>query len=267
MRYAIILAGGSVTRLWPWSRSALPKLLALKQTSTRPAMPRLYYAILLLWLPFTALLAGAEKVRLSSQAAEQTNPPVLRGTPMVLGKALGASVAFAMDLKNWQQVKDLGLNTVRVCWVDPWYADRKGAHRTAEEVLPKLDQCVTNAQVTGLNIIINYHNVGEQQEQKKSGQPLDFIRLAGFWRLVAPRYKNQALVFYELSNEPSFDGNMFLKPEFHSGLMRVYRQVRQDAPQRMVLLFSFNSTDPDLKAIVDGAAHTMMSRPKGVAYG
>ena len=27
MRYAIILAGGSGTRLWPWSRSALPKQL------------------------------------------------------------------------------------------------------------------------------------------------------------------------------------------------------------------------------------------------
>lgn len=129
---------------------------------------------------------------LPAQAAEQAKQPVLRGTPMVLGKSLGASVAFATDVKNWQQVKDLGLNTVRVCWVDPWYADRRQAHWTAEEVLPKLDKCVANAQATGLNVIINYHNVGEQQEQKKSGKPLDFSRLASFWRLVAPRYTNQA---------------------------------------------------------------------------
>jgi mannose-1-phosphate guanylyltransferase len=27
MRHAIILAGGSGTRLWPWNRSALPKQL------------------------------------------------------------------------------------------------------------------------------------------------------------------------------------------------------------------------------------------------
>ena len=117
---------------------------------------------------------------LLAQAAKQPNQPVLRGTPMVLGKALGASVAFAIEVKNWQQVKDFGLNTVRICWVDPWFADRNNAHWTAEEVLPKLDACVSNAQATGLNIIINYHNVGEQQEQKKSGQPLDFSRLASF---------------------------------------------------------------------------------------
>ena len=47
--------------------------------------------------------------------------------------------------------------------------------------------------------------------------------------------------------------------------MRVYRQVRQDAPQRMVLLFSFNSLDYDLKGIVDAYAseidwkHTMVA--------
>jgi len=213
----------------------------------------------------TVFLFSKLPMGLLAQAADQANPPVLRGTPMVLGRTLEASVAFATDVKNWQQVKDLGLNTVRVCWVDPWYADHNYAHWTAEEVLPKLDKCVTNAQATGLNVIINYHNVGEQHEQTQSGKPLNFSRLASFWRLAAPRYTNQTRVFYELSNEPSFDGSMFLKPEFHAGLMGVYRQVRQDAPQRTVLLFSFNSTDPDLKGIVDTYAseidwaHTMVA--------
>ena len=213
----------------------------------------------------TVFLFSKLPMGLLAQAADQANPPVLRGTPMVLGRTLEASVAFATDVKNWQQVKDLGLNTVRVCWVDPWYADHNYAHWTAEEVLPKLDKCVTNAQATGLNVIINYHNVGEQHEQTQSGKPLNFSRLASFWRLAAPRYTNQTRVFYELSNEPSFDGSMFLKPEFHAGLMGVYRHVRHDAPQRTVLLFSFNSTDPDLKGIVDTYAseidwaHTMVA--------
>lgn len=95
----------------------------------------------------------------------------------------------------------------------------RGRHWTAEEVLPSLDKCVAYARATSLSIIINYHNVGEQQRQEKSGQLLDFTRLADFWRLVAPRYKDQAQVFYELSHEPGFDGARFLKPEFRTGLM------------------------------------------------
>jgi hypothetical protein len=174
---------------------------------------------------------------------------------MVLGKSLEKSVAFASDVGNWQKVKQLGLNTVRICWVDPWYADQNYPHWTAEEVLPHLDRCVANAEATGLSIVINYHNVGEQHNQEKAGRPLDFQRLANFWSLVAARYKDRANVFYELTNEPSFAEATYLRPEFRAGLMGVYRQVRRDAPQRMVLMFSFNSTSPDLKAIVDTYAN------------
>lgn len=179
------------------------------------------------------------------------NPPRLRGTPMVLGKNYGASVAFATDIKNWEKVKALGLNTVRICHVDAWFVDRKNVEWTPEQALPWLDKCVANAQATGMNIIINYHNTGEQDFQEKAGKPLDFTRVAEFWHLVAPRYREQTNVCYELNNEPSFGGGTFFKPEFHRGLMQLYRQVRQDAPQRTILLFSFNALAPDLKDIVD----------------
>ncbi len=64
---------------------------------------------------------------------EQTNRQPLRGTQMVLGRSLEKSVAFAKDLKNWQHVTDLGLNTVRICWVDPWFAECNRRHWTAAE--------------------------------------------------------------------------------------------------------------------------------------
>jgi hypothetical protein len=68
-----------------------------------------------------------------------------------------------------------------------------------------------------------------------------------------------------LSNEPTFNGVDFLKPKFHTGLMTVYQQIRQAAPERTVLLFSFNSLHENLKGIVDAYAteidweHTMVA--------
>lgn len=41
------------------------------------------------------------------------NGNVMRGTPMVLGKTLGESVAFALDIKNWETIKNNGFNTIR----------------------------------------------------------------------------------------------------------------------------------------------------------
>jgi hypothetical protein len=202
---------------------------------------------------------------LLAQEAQRKSRPIMRGTPMVLGKRMGESVAFALDVKNWEQVKALGLNTVRVCCVDPWYEDRKQIQWKPEDVLPWMDQCVANAKASGMNIIINYHNVGEQDQQAKTGKPWDFTRLGNFWALVAPRYKDQAHVYYEMTNEPSFNGDDYRKPEFHKGLMAVYQQIRQAAPQRTVLLFSFNSLHKNLKDIVDSYAseidwdHTMVA--------
>jgi hypothetical protein len=202
---------------------------------------------------------------LFAQPVQQQSRPIMRGTPMVLGKQMHASVAFATDIKNWQMVKGLGLNTVRICYVDPWYEDRKYIEWKPEEVLAWLDKCVANAKATGMNIIINYHNVGEQDRQAKAGEPWDFTRLGSFWSLVAPRYKDQAHVFYELSNEPTFNGGDYLKPKFHTGLMTVYQQIRLAAPERTVLLFSFNSLHANLKGIVDAYAseidwkHTMVA--------
>lgn len=161
---------------------------------------------------------------LFAQPAQQSRP-IMRGTPMVLGKQMHASVAFATDIKHWQMINSLGLNTVRVCCVDPWYEDRERIEWKPEEVLPWLDKCVANAKATSLNIIINYHNVGEQDRQAKAGKPWDFNRLGSFWSLVAPRYKDQAHVFFELSNEPTFNGGDFLKPKFHTGLMMVYPAI------------------------------------------
>ena len=129
------------------------------------------------------------------------NGNIMRGTPMVLGKNMGASVAFASDIKNWETIQNNGYNTIRICWVDPWYKDHGKTYWKVSEVLPYLDKCVENANKTGMNLIINFHGVGSQQDFDKE---YTFSFEKEFWESVAPRYKDNDLVYYEIANEPTF---------------------------------------------------------------
>lgn len=175
------------------------------------------------------------------------NNTIMRGTPTVLGKKLKNSVDFATNLKNWTIIKKAGFNTIRVCWVDPWYKDRGRVYWKVSEVLPFLDICVENAEATGMNLIINYHNVGAQQ---KYDTTYTFALEKEFWKAVAPRYSNKNFVYYEPANEPTFQMSDYLKPTFKKSYLELYQQVRNDAPEREILMFSFNTIQDEILEVV-----------------
>jgi hypothetical protein len=176
------------------------------------------------------------------------NNEKMRGTPMVLGKNLQGSVDFAMNRKNWETIKNHGFNTIRVCWVDPWYKDHGRNYWTVSEVLPYYDRCVELATETGMNLIINYHHVGAQQNFDTL---YTFQFEKEFWQAIAPRYRDNPLVYYEPANEPTFRMKDYLKPEFKKEYMEIYRQIRADAPDREILMFSFNTIQKDILEVVD----------------
>lgn len=176
------------------------------------------------------------------------NGDTMRGTPMVLGKALNGSVAFAQNIENWKTIKNNGYNTIRLCWVDPWYKDHSQANWTVNEVLPYFDQCVQNAIATGMNLIINFHNVGAQGEFDKTYQ---FTLENEFWSAVAPRYKDNDLVYYEPANEPTFTMSDYLKADFKDSYLKLYNSIRTLAPNRQILLFSFNTIAADILNVVE----------------
>lgn len=173
---------------------------------------------------------------------------IMRGTPMVLGKNLKSSVDFATDIKNWEKIKENGFNTIRVCWVDPWYKDHGSDSWSVEEVLPRLDKVVENAVLSEMNLIINYHNVGPQQNFDTT---YTFQPEKEFWQAVASRYKDNDLVYYELTNEPTFRMADYLNPAFKKKLMEIYKQVRSEAPEREILMFSFNTIQPEILEVVE----------------
>ena len=171
----------------------------------------------------------------------------MRGTPLALGRnnALGETRAAVRNPAWYTGLDSLGVNTVRLCWVGPWYASRDfGRPYTVDEVLPWIDDAVANAEAAGLNLIINYHGLEEYQETQGFGT------MTEFWTKVAPRYADNDLVYYELANEQSFMESDYLVPAFQDTMQRIYELVHTAAPERHILLFSFNTLNFDLLNIV-----------------
>ena len=191
------------------------------------------------------------------------NDKIMRGTPMVLGKNQSASVAFAIDIKNWETIKNNGFNTIRVCWVDPWYKDHGYNYWKVSEVLPWFDKCVENATASGMNIIINFQGVGSQQDFDKN---YTFGFETEFWDSIAPRYKNNDLVYYEIANEPTFQMSDYLKPVFKQNLLKIYNNIRKKAPERQILMFSFNTIATDIVDVVENYKSELNWDYTSVAY-
>lgn len=171
------------------------------------------------------------------------NSEIMRGCPLIIGKKLESATKFATDIETCKLLKSKSMNTVRICWVDPWYQERAYENWTLEEALPYIDRCVANATAVGLSVILNYHSVGSFTENYSSST-LSMEDEKAFWRVMANRYKDNEDVYFELINEPIFgDGRRYTYSPFKDELLEVYDIVRQAAPLRHILLFSFNNCD------------------------
>ena len=198
--------------------------------------------LLLLAISLTLPLAAQRTTLLDK------NGDRMRGTPLALGRngALGDTRAAVRNPDWWTGLDSFDINTVRLCWVDPWYDFQDfGPTWSVDQALPWIDDAVANATAAGLNIVINYHGL---EEYEKTG---GFGKMTEFWRKVAPRYADNDLVYYELANEQSFDQSDYLVPAFQDTTRRIYEMVHELAPERHILLFSFNSMNHDMKRIVD----------------
>ena len=205
------------------------------------------------------LTVSIVSTRLAAETLRDKNGEIMRGTRMVIGKPYrpGSStptVERTIDYDHWVELKSMGFNTVRVVWVDPFvkrdpkWTPKPGAWWEVDEMLPYLDSAVKNATESGMNIIINYHNVGEYIHTKGFGM------MAEFWQKVAPRYKDNALVYFELNNEQTWNSADYFNTAFKSTMRSVYQQVRTAAPKRHIIMFSFNSMGQPMKAIADDYA-------------
>lgn len=184
---------------------------------------------------------------MAKRTLKDRNGAIMRAAPIALGKNnfMHDNKALALDKEGWKRLQKIGYNSVRICWVDPWFWREHKESGKVTEIIPLLDKCVATATELGMNIIINYHDVGEYIKTNGFGS------MEQFWSKIAPRYKDNDLVYYELNNEQTWNAEQYISDKFQRTMKRVYQKVRREAPQRQIILFSFNSLAYDCKRIVD----------------
>lgn len=87
------------------------------------------------------------------------------------------------------------MNAIHLCYT-AWYAFN-GERYLKEQIVPQtyepaIDSLVKWAAEDGIYVIINYHDVGHY----------DLDHMKQFWEYIAPKYKDETHVIYELMNEP-----------------------------------------------------------------
>ena len=221
------------------------------------------------------ILFGLMSVMLSAQGTlRNSKGEIFRAIPMVISKFDDSATQFAENRRNWWTIRnDFKMNAVRLNWLGPFSASRGWEPWSVDEVLEHIDKCVQNASATGLDIIINYHGTGENSELvDKDGikRGVDFNRNMNlrttFWRAVAKRYKNYGNVYFELLNEPVFNSDAYLNPQFKANFMKLYYMVRFLAPNRQLLLFSFNGTHYDIEKVVENYKNQLDWNKVTIAY-
>jgi len=97
-----------------------------------------------------------------------------------------------------------------------------------------LDPAVRQCRDAGFYCIIDWHEVADWQDEQT-------IRaLDAFWRKVAPRYKDDPFIFYEVFNEPKNPGDQTLENwrAYRARAQQWVDEIRKAAPDTILLVGS-----------------------------
>jgi hypothetical protein len=152
------------------------------------------------------------------------------------------------DVANWIKLRDTyNLNTVRlVMYQEPinitgYTCDPTNQCFNVAQATSILDAAVATAKDVGMYVIIDYHPVGG----------VDTSACRQWWDVVAPRYKDDTNVMYEIANEPvawSPGDYTAADVDFQEYM---YTRVRSQAPNTHLILWSFSNSSSNMKTVVD----------------
>lgn len=241
-------------------------------------MQKLFFLLLVLCGTLSLHAQTANKGPIGVRQANGTRVPY-RGAPVMIARELVASTNLATNTNQSQNpyvvFRDkYHLNTVRVNFIDAWYRARQNSQNKNSWAAGnlratgynKVKAAVNAARAAGLQVIINWHNTGENAYS--NAQEDAFVQGLGafhewrmdFWRNMADAYAGDPGVIFELSNEPLFNYSQYSNPTFRNNLKAVYNAVASriyanSNPRRRdnhrIILFSFHQTRNDMTATVN----------------
>jgi acyl-CoA thioesterase-1 len=136
------------------------------------------------------------------------------------------------DLNWWRALRDVGhFNAVRAAaYLGTWFGH--GNAMDVPTMKSVLDTIVANAQQTGMYVIIDEHS------SEGFNSPTDWKQNVLFWSAIAPRYKDQTNVIYELKNEPDVGRNWRALPGYENSAFALIRSL---APESPIIAWSLES--------------------------
>jgi hypothetical protein len=195
---------------------------------------------------------GEGRVRIERGTVLSARGEPLRGVPVWIykfGSRRGLS-DHVRDRAYYEQLAALGINSVRLVCFDAWQRSHGFPHYAYERrwldrvlFLRELDTAVSLASRAGLQVLVNYHDVGR----------LDLEHCLAFWNLVAGRYADRRNVFYELANEPVAWLPDDWDDEDVEAQRTLFAAVRELAPETHIVVCSFPNPAGGNRSMADVA--------------
>lgn len=192
--------------------------------------------------------ADRGRVKVQNGTVLSDRNTILRGATMSVLKGPGNSA----NPSYWRHMSvNLGLNAVRL-------GVKTGQiGRSISQQLPYIDNAVKSAAQSNMYVMI--------MSSKKAGS-YDINELRTFWSVVAPRYKDNTNVLFEMANEPVSGGPHWgnvtqFTDKVIADLTSIYNIMRNGAPNTHIVMLTPGNIYPDC-----GSYAAMIGKFKGIDW-
>jgi hypothetical protein len=175
------------------------------------------------------------RVRVENNTVVSDQGTLLRGYDFFIWRTRHET-EVTQSREAYQQLKGWSMNCVRLAVVFDHRYVPGGGHYSIDETLPIIDNAVRLAREEGVYIIVEYHDCARYV----------WSHITEFWNKVAPRYKDEPHVIYEIANEPvpwnisDYDDDNLRDQE------ELYALIRGHAPETHIILISVATAYGDM---------------------